>query len=61
MERFSVDGCRMVAVLKTSKHDKPLVYSAIEIQPSRELGESEEKGLSNFFESPMFIGRDDKI
>lgn len=49
----------MVAVLKTSKHDKPLLYSVIERQPSRELGETEEKGLSNFLESPVFIGRDD--
>lgn len=60
-ERFSAGGCRMVAVLKTSKNDKPLLYSVIEIQPSRELGETEEKGLSNFLESPIFIGRDDWI
>jgi len=51
----------MVAVLKTSQHDKLLFYSDIEIQPSRGLGETQEKGLSIFLESPIFIGRDDWI
>ena len=51
----------MVAVLKTSKHDKPLLYNVLEIQLSHELGETEEKGLPKFIESPLFIGRDGEI
>ncbi len=38
-----------------------MLYCVIEIQPSRELGETEEKGLPKFIESPIFIGRDDWI
>ena len=38
-----------------------MFYSDIEeIQPSREVCETK-KGLSNLLESPIFIGRDDKI
>ncbi len=53
-EIFSVDGCRMVAVLKTRKHDKLLFYSDIEIQPSRGVSETEEKWTFEFPRKPHF-------
>ena len=45
------DGCQFVNV--TNKR--------LSNPPSRGCGETTKKGLSNFFESPMFIGRDGEI
>lgn len=47
--------------LKTSKPDKPLLYSVIGYSPLANYAKLKKKGPSNFFESPVFIGRDGEI